>query len=141
MHIRTTTAAAVTVLALTLTACGSSTDSDGTPEPATTTTSPTATITPTVTPSLSQAETKRLCSAAIAEAAPGWESWSFSPGAWQDDPRTPEVCQGLADEENPARGNRAFADALVDGLEMADDPPGPRARKPPVFPATPTRNS
>ncbi|WP_237409623.1 hypothetical protein, partial [Streptomyces sp. M2CJ-2] len=35
-------------------------------------------------------------------------------------------CQGLADEEFPPRGNRAFQDALIDGLEMADDP---RARQ------------
>jgi len=86
----------------------------------------TATATPTATPSLSQAETSRLCSVAIAEAAPGWEDWNYSPGGWQDDPRTPEVCQGLADEENPPRGNREFMDALLAGLEMADDP---RARQ------------
>lgn len=82
----------------------------------------TATATVTATPSLSQAETKRLCSVAVSEEAPGWEDWNFSPGAWQDDPRTPDVCQGLADEEFPPRGNREFMAALIDGLEMADDP-------------------
>ncbi|MEV6408854.1 hypothetical protein AB0M58_38975 [Streptomyces bobili] len=82
----------------------------------------TATATPTATPSLSQAETMRLCSVAVAEAAPAWEDWNYAPGDWQDDPRTPEVCQGLADEENPPRGNRAFMQVLIDGLEMADDP-------------------
>ncbi|MGP3737950.1 hypothetical protein ACTWJ9_33105 (plasmid) [Streptomyces sp. GDS52] len=120
MRIRTTTAAATAVLALTLTACGSSSSGDAKPAPAT------ATATPTTAPSLSQAETARRCSEAVAEAAPGWDNWSYSPGKWQDDPRTPEVCQGLADEDNPARGNRAFAGALIDGLEMADDP---RARQ------------
>lgn len=86
----------------------------------------TATVTVTATPTLSQAETERQCSVAVAAAAPGWEDWNYSPGDWQDDPRTPEVCQGLADEENPPRGNRAFMDALIKGLEMADDP---RARQ------------
>ncbi|MEU8852197.1 hypothetical protein AB0C70_39615 [Streptomyces sp. NPDC048564] len=57
-----------------------------------------------------------------ATATPSWEDWNYSPGEWQDDPRTPEVCLGLADEVNPPAGNRAFTDALIDGLEMADDP-------------------
>ncbi|MCZ4602939.1 hypothetical protein O3S80_03960 [Streptomyces sp. Lzd4kr] len=91
-------------------------------EPAKETVTVTATPTPTASASLSQAETARLCSVAVAEAAPGWEDWNYSPGGWQDDPRTPEVCLGLADEEWPPHGNRAFMDALVDGLEMADDP-------------------
>lgn len=77
---------------------------------------------PPATPSLSAAETARLCSVAVSEAAPGWEDWNFDLGAWQEDPRTPEVCKGLADEEFPPRGNRAFQDALIDGLELADDP-------------------
>ncbi|WP_341485496.1 hypothetical protein WJ438_40790 (plasmid) [Streptomyces sp. GD-15H] len=104
MRIRTTTAAAIAVLALTLTACGSSGSGGGKPEPAATTSSPTATATPTATPSLSQAEISRLCSVAVAEAAPGWEDWDFDLAIWQDDPRTPEVCQSLADEEFPPRG-------------------------------------
>lgn len=77
---------------------------------------------PPATPSLSQAETARLCSVAVAEAAPEWEDWNFDLGGWVDDPRTPEVCKGLADEKFPPRGNRAFQDALIDGLEIADDP-------------------
>lgn len=84
--------------------------------------SATPAATPTVTPSLSQAESMRLCSVAVSEAAPGWEDWNFSPGAWQDDPRTPEVCLPLVDEEVPSRGNRAFMEALIEGLELADDP-------------------
>lgn len=82
----------------------------------------TATATVTATPSLSQAETARLCSVAVAEAAPGWEDWNFDLGGWVEDPRTPAVCKGLADEKFPPRGNRAFQDALIDGLEIADDP-------------------
>ena len=82
----------------------------------------TATPSPTATPSLSQAETARLCSLAVSEAAPSWETWNFDLGSWQDDPRTPEACQPLADEEFPSRGNRAFQDALIDGMELADDP-------------------
>jgi hypothetical protein len=125
MRIRTTTAGILTVLALTLTACGSSDDSgDGKPEPATS--SATASATPSTDPSLSQEEIAAACSEAIAEAAPGWDDWNYSPGSWQDDPRTPEECLALADEEAPARGNRAFMDALIAGLEMADDP---RARQ------------
>jgi hypothetical protein len=119
MRIRTTTAAVLAVLALTLTACGSSDDSKPT---AKATEIITATTTPTALPSLSQEETSRLCSVAVSEAAPGWDDWNFSPGGWQDDPRTPEICKGLADDEFPPRGNRAFQDALIDGLEIADDP-------------------
>ncbi|MFC8423961.1 hypothetical protein ACFUN7_24300 [Streptomyces sp. NPDC057236] len=118
-----------TTTLLTLTAClalaGCSDSTDDEPS-AKATATVTATATPTATPSLSQAETQRLCSAAVAEAAPEWEDWNFDLGSWQDDPRTPEACQGLADEEFPPRGNRAFQDALIDGLEMADDP---RARQ------------
>ena len=117
---RTVTALLLTT-ALAGASCGSSNEADDKPS-AKATVTVTATPTPTATPSLSQAETSRLCSVAVAEAAPGWEDWNFSPGAWQDDPRTPPVCQGLADEEFPPRGNRAFMDALIDGLEMADDP-------------------
>lgn len=101
---------------LTLTGCSA----DREPEKAAVTV--TATPTPTATPSLSQAETARLCSVAVSEAAPGWDDWNFDLGSWQDDPRTPEACQGLADEVIPSRGNRAFQDALIDGLELADDP-------------------
>ena len=93
--------------------------SDAEPEAAVTVT---ATPTPTAAPSLSQAETTRLCTVAVAEAAPGWTDWNFDFGAWQDDPRTPAACQGLADKDIPSRGNRAFMGALLDGLELADDP-------------------
>lgn len=112
-----TTILLATVLALTGTACSSS-DDDGKPAAK----KPAATRTVTATPSLSQEETARLCSVAVSEAAPGWDDWNFSPGGWQDDPRTPDICHNLADEEFPPRGNRAFMDALIDGLEMADDP-------------------
>jgi hypothetical protein len=64
----------------------------------------------------------RQCSTAVSEAAPDWEDWNYSPGGWQDDPRTPEVCLGLADEVNPPRGNRAFREAFREGLELADAP-------------------
>lgn len=121
MRIRSTTATVLAVLALTLTACSSSDDSgDDKAGPAPTTT--TASAEPSTSPSLSEDEIKAQCTEAVAEAAPAWDDWSFSPGAWQDDPRTPEVCLGLADEEVPSRGNRAFMDALLAGLEMADDP-------------------
>jgi hypothetical protein len=114
---RTITAAAAAALALALTACGSSNGDDQAE-----TAPSTATATPTATPSLSQDEIAAACSEAVAEAAPGWDDWNVSPGGWQDDPRTPEVCLGLADEENPPRGNRAYMDAFREGLEMADDP-------------------
>jgi len=119
MRTCTTTAGILAVLALTLTACSSNDDSKPT---AKATEIITATTTPTALPSLSQEETSRLCSVAVSEAAPGWDDWNFSPGGWQDDPRTPEICKGLADDEFPPRGNRAFQDALIDGLEIADDP-------------------
>ncbi|MFE0808198.1 hypothetical protein ACFW34_12030 [Streptomyces sp. NPDC058848] len=106
-----------------LAGCSSSSDDKPT---AKTTATVTATVTPTATPALSQDEIARQCSDAISEAAPGWKDWNYSPGGWQDDPRTPEVCLSLADEANPPRGNRAFMDALIAGLEMADDP---RARQ------------
>lgn len=112
-----TTILLATVLGLTATACGSS-GGDGKPAAK----KPAATKTVTATPSLSQEETARLCSVAVSEAAPGWDDWNFSPGGWQDDPRTPDICHGLADAENPPRGNREFMAALLDGLEMADDP-------------------
>ncbi|MGW3913179.1 hypothetical protein ACWEBX_16930 [Streptomyces sp. NPDC005070] len=85
-----------------------------------------ARVTVTATPSLSQAETERQCSAAVSEAAPGWDDWNIDPGKWADDPRTPKVCLGLKDEEFPSRGNREFMAAFLDGLEAADDP---RARQ------------
>lgn len=118
-HHTTLTAALLTAVCLALAGCSS----DGEPKEKTATVTKTP---PPATPSLSQAEAKRLCSVAVSEAAPEWEDWNYSPGEWQDDPRTPEVCLGLADEENPPRGNREFMDALLDGLEMADDP---RARQ------------
>lgn len=112
---------ATTLLALLLTGaavgCSSSGDDKAEAKPRAT-----ATVTATATPSLGPAEIKRQCSAAVAEAAPGWEDWSFSPGEWADDPRTPKVCLGLKDEEFPPRGNREFLAALIDGLEAADDP-------------------
>jgi hypothetical protein len=116
---RTVTALLLTTLTLTASGCGSSNEADDKPSAKATVT---VTATPTATPSLSQAEASRLCTVAVSEAAPGWEDWNFSPGAWQDDPRTPPVCLGLADDEFPPRGNRAFMDALIDGLEMSDDP-------------------
>lgn len=114
----TTTALLIAAAALALAGCSGS-EPDDKPQakkPAS------ATATPTASPSLSRDETARQCSLAVAEEAPGWEDWSFSPGGWQDDPRTPDVCQGLADVENPPRGNREFMAALIDGLELADDP-------------------
>ncbi len=106
----------LTAAALALAGCSSSSESEPAKAKAT------ATVTVTATPSLSHDETMRLCSVAVAEAAPGWDDWNFDLGGWQDDPRTPEACQPLADEDFPPRGNRAFQDALIDGLEMADDP-------------------
>jgi uncharacterized lipoprotein len=120
---RRTATALLAATCLALAGCSSSSDNK---PAAKATETVTATATPTATPSLSQAETSRQCSVAVSEAAPQWEEWNYSPGEWQDDPRTPEVCQGLADEENPPSGNRAFMDALIAGLEMADDP---RARQ------------
>jgi len=120
MRTRTTTTAGIlAVLALTLTACGSSDDASGDTKPTPATSS---TATPSTEPSLSADEIKQQCTDAVAEAAPGWDDWNFNTGAWQDDPRTPSECLPLADEKNPPRGNRAFMDALIDGLEMADDP-------------------
>lgn len=112
MRRTTTTVLLAAVLAL----AGCSSDAE--PEKVTAT----VTATPTVSPSLSRAETTRLCTDAVAEAAPGWTDWNFNPGAWQDDPRTPAVCQGLADKDIPSRGNRDFMGALLAGLELADDP-------------------
>ena len=113
---RHTTAILLTAACLALAGCSSSSD-DSKPQA-----NATATVTVVATPSLSRTETKRLCSVAVAEAAPGWEDWNFDPGNWQDDPRTPEVCKGLVDKDWAPRGNREFQDALLDGLEMADDP-------------------
>lgn len=115
---RTTTALIFTAI-LTLAGCSSESDDD---PKAVATETVTATAMPTALPSLSQAETQRLCSVAVSEAAPGWEDWNISLANWQNDPRTPEICKGLANEEFPPRGNRAFQDALIDGLRMADDP-------------------
>ncbi|MFE1205660.1 hypothetical protein ACFW5V_28650 [Streptomyces sp. NPDC058762] len=122
---RTTTAALLAVAAACLAVAGCTNSSNDEPT-AKATATVTTTAPPTPTMSLSQEEIARQCSTAVAEAAPEWEDWNYSPGGWQDDPRTPEVCLGLADEEFPPRGNRAFMDALIDGLEMADDP---RARQ------------
>jgi hypothetical protein len=118
MH-RTTTAllAAALLLAGAAVGCSSSGDDKADAKPRAT-----ATVTATATPSLSRDEIKRQCSDAVAEAAPDWEDWNFAPGAWADDPRTPKVCQGLKDEEFPPRGNREFMSALIDGLNVADDP-------------------
>lgn len=114
---RTTTALLAAVLALA--GCSSS----GSDESATSKTpSATAAATVTASPSLSRGETMRLCSVAVSEAAPGWEDWNFPPGEWSDDPRTPKECQQLKDDEDPTRGNRDFMEALIDGLEIADDP-------------------
>ncbi|WP_262058539.1 hypothetical protein [Streptomyces sp. STR69] len=82
----------------------------------------TITVTKTAAPSLSRDEIKEQCTNAVAEAAPGWEDWSFDPGAWADDPRTPKVCLGLKDDEDPTRGNLDYSRALIDGLNAADDP-------------------
>lgn len=111
---RSITTALITALLLVGTfACSSSSDDKASPKES---------VTVTATPSLSEEEIKRQCSLAVAEAAPGWEDWNVSPGDWQNDPRTPEVCLGLADEVNPPAGNRAYLDAFREGLEMADDP-------------------
>lgn len=110
---------ATTLLALLLTGTAVSCSSSGDDKPEA---KPRATVTATATPSLSPAETKRQCTAAVAEAAPGWEDWNFSPGAWSDDPRTPKVCLGLVDEDDPTQGNRDYMEALLDGLKIADDP-------------------
>jgi hypothetical protein len=112
---RRTTLAALAAACLALAGCSSG---GSEPEKTVTVTS----TPPPATPSLSQAETARLCSVAVSEAAPEWEDWNFDAGEWPDDPRTPEVCLGLVDEENPPRGNREFMTALIDGLELADDP-------------------
>ena len=112
----TTTATLLTVL-LAGAAVGCTSDGDDKPEA-----QPRATLTASATPSLSPAETKQQCSTAIAEAAPGWDDWNFDPGAWSDDPRTPEVCQGLVNEDDPTQGNRDYMEALLDGLKVADDP-------------------
>jgi hypothetical protein len=115
----TTTATLLAVLLLAGAAVGCTSDGDDKPEA-----QPRATLTATAsaTPSLSPAETKQQCSTAIAEAAPGWDDWNFDPGAWADDPRTPEVCQGLVNEDDPTQGNRDYMEALLDGLKVADDP-------------------
>lgn len=101
-----------------LTGCSSG----GEPEAEKTTVTAVPSPTPSTSPSLSQAEVASACSEAVSIVAPTWEDWNFDPGAWQEDERTPEECLPLADEEVPSRGNRAFMDALIDGLEMADDP-------------------
>lgn len=112
--------AALLVCLIALTGCSSG----GTPDKATVTitATPTPSPTPSVPPALSQDEIKSQCSAAVAEAAPGWKDWSVDPGGWQTDPRTPQECLALADEADPASGNRAFMDAFLKGLRSADDP-------------------
>ncbi|MEU9578829.1 hypothetical protein [Streptomyces chilikensis] len=123
MRTRTTTTAVLLTACLALAGCSSSSDDKPAAQdtPAATTTQAPAPE-PSAEPSMDQAVIAEQCTRAVAEAAPGWDDWSFAPGGWQDDPRTPDVCLGLADEENPSRGNRAFMDALVQGLEQADDP-------------------
>ncbi|WP_121701536.1 hypothetical protein [Streptomyces sp. E5N298] len=111
---------------LALAGCSSSYDEPSAKVTETVTATAAPAATPSLDPSLSQAEIASQCTNAIAEAAPSWEDWNYSPGGWQDDPRTPTVCQGLADEDNPPAGNRAYMQALIVGLEMADDP---RARQ------------
>jgi len=96
--------------------------SGGEPEKETVTVTAAVPSSPSVSPSLSQAEVASACSEAVSLAAPSWEDWNFDLGAWQEDPRTPDECLGLADAEFPPRGNRAFQDALIDGLRLADDP-------------------
>ncbi len=106
--------AALLVCLLALAGCASG----GTPEKVTVT----ATPTPSPPAALSQDEIKAECSAAVTAAAPGWADWNIDLGGWQTDPRTPQECLPLADAENPASGNRAFLDALLEGLKSADDP-------------------
>lgn len=115
---RTVLLAASVCLAL----AGCSSGGEPEKETVTVTASPTPAVTPSATPSLSQAAVESACTAAVAEAAPGWEDWNFDLDGWQDDPRTPAECLPLVDEEVPSRGNRAFYGALLDGLELADDP-------------------
>ncbi|KQW06950.1 hypothetical protein [Streptomyces sp. Root369] len=116
---RRTTAALLAAACLALAGCSSG----GEPEKKTVTvTATTRPTTPAATPALSRADTKRQCSGAVAEAAPGWDDWNFDPGDWADDPRTPAVCRGLTDEDDPTQGNRDFMGALLDGLGMANDP-------------------
>jgi ABC-type glycerol-3-phosphate transport system substrate-binding protein len=116
---RTTT---VVLLACLLAIAGCS--SGGTPEKTTVTV--TATPTPSVSPVvLNEAEAKAQCTAAVAEAAPGWADWNIDPGGWQNDPKTPQECLALADlaePSDPSAGNRAYMDAVLDGLRLADDP-------------------
>jgi hypothetical protein len=112
-------AAVLLAACLVLAGCSSGGEPDKKETPAATVT---ASPTPTAAPSLSQAEAASQCTDAVAEAAPGWTDWNFDFGAWEDDPRTPPVCLGLADEELPSRGNRLFMAALLDGLKLADDP-------------------
>lgn len=112
---RRTTTAVLAAAVVALTGCSGGSDESAKPKTSTTTTV-------AATPSLSRAETKRLCTAAVAEAAPGWEDWNFSPGEWADDPRTPEECLPLKDDDDPAQGNRDFMGALIEGLDEADDP-------------------
>ncbi|MGW0608707.1 hypothetical protein [Streptomyces sp. NPDC002640] len=123
MRTRTATATVLLTAGLALAGCSSSSDDKPTAQdtPAATTTEAPARE-PSAEPSLDQEDVANRCTAEIAEVAPSWEGWSFDPGGWQDDPRTPEVCLGLADEAHPSSGNRAFMAALVEGLELADDP-------------------
>lgn len=115
MHRTTTLLVAGLLLAVGSVGCSS----DSTP---TKTVTKAATPTVTATPKLSRDETMSLCSDAVADAAPGWEDWSVSPGKWADDPRTPAECLPLKDDKNPPQGNRDYMEAFREGLEAADDP-------------------
>lgn len=117
MRHTTTLLAAALLLAGGAVGCSSSGDDKADAKPRAT-----ATVTATATPSLSRDEIKRQCSDAVAEAAPGWKDWNFAPEAWADDPRTPKPCLLLKDEADPTQGNRDFMGALIDGLNVADDP-------------------
>jgi hypothetical protein len=117
-HTTTTTALLLTA-GLLLTGCSSdSSTADAKPEPTKTETTTAAAPAPEPAP-LTKEETTEQCTNAVADAAPSWDDWNIDLAGWEDDPRTPEVCKPLVDEEFPPRGNRAFQDALIDGLELA----------------------
>lgn len=112
MYARTTTA--LLVLAL---ACAGSAGCSSSGEPAADS-RPTAPVTVTATATATEVATEEeiieQCTDAVAEAAPGWDDWSVKVEGWKSDPRTPEVCKSLE--------NLDYMDALIDGLNAADDP-------------------